>query len=113
MDSFEKRSGIRFGKEERTMTYMNIIGSGLVVMMLFAAGAVYGGEPAGSDGDEETAVTQSFIEVKCDPCDYNLDYGSVSQPSEESRIDEGTVKLACDPCDYNIDYGDISVTEKE
>jgi len=76
----------------------------MVGMMLLFTGTVYGGE-TGSSADLQTA--KAYVEVKCDPCDYNIDYGDTYYPAEKEGVDEGVVKLECDPCDYNIDYGDI------
>ena len=55
---------------------------------------------------EQKAMEKTYVEVKCDPCDYNIDYGDTYHPGEKAGIDEGTVQLKCDPCDYNIDYGE-------
>ena len=81
---------------------------GVIVMMaltlLFAAIAA-GVQMGPSTMDEEKIMAQAVVEMKCDPCDYNIDYGDTLHPDEKGGVDEGTVKLECDPCDYNIDYG--------
>jgi hypothetical protein len=51
------------------------------------------------------AVEKSAVKFKCDPCDYNIDYGSQSSPAAKGKVDEGFIEIKCDPCDYNIDYG--------
>jgi len=56
--------------------------------------------------DEQRTIAKAYAEIKCDPCDYNIDYGDTNNLGEKSGVDEGFVKLECDPCDYNIDYGD-------
>jgi heme/copper-type cytochrome/quinol oxidase subunit 2 len=56
--------------------------------------------------DEQKTIAKAYAEIKCDPCDYNIDYGDTYHPAKKGGVDEGFVKLECDPCDYNIDYGD-------
>jgi hypothetical protein len=59
-------------------------------------------------GDTITAkgtVEKSVVKFKCDPCDYNIDYGSKDSPAAKGKVDEGFIEIKCDPCDYNIDYG--------
>ena len=55
--------------------------------------------------DAKGAVKQSVVRFKCDPCDYNIDYGSQDSPDARGIVDEGFIEIKCDPCDYNIDYG--------
>ena len=88
------------------MKYTSIIGVGIVGMSLIFTGAVYGGDMGPSAIDEQKVMTKSYVEIKCDPCDYNIDYGDTYHLTDKGGVDEGTVKLECDPCDYNIDYGD-------
>lgn len=87
------------------MTYTEIIGLGMAVILLFFAGSVYGTETARTAADEQMMTAKSYVEVKCDPCDYNIDYGDTFHHGEKGGIDEGIVELACDPCDYDADYG--------
>ena len=87
------------------MTYTLTIGIGMVIIILLFTGIVYGVAMMPSAIDEHKA--KEYVEIKCDPCDYNIDYGDTNYPTiEKGGIDEGSVKLECDPCDYNIDYGD-------
>jgi hypothetical protein len=66
-----------------------------------------------SDIDEQKTIAKAYAEIKCDPCDYNIDYGDTYHPTGKGGVDEGFVKLECDPCDYNIDYGETyNPTEK-
>ena len=51
------------------------------------------------------AVEKSVVKFKCDPCDYNIDYGSKDSPAAKGKVDEGFIEIKCDPCDYNVDYG--------
>lgn len=94
-----------FGKGVSQMTYTEIIGLGTAVILLFSAGSVYGTETGRTVADEQVMTAKSYVEVKCDPCDYNIDYGDTVRPAEKEGVDEGAVKLECDPCDYNVDYG--------
>ncbi len=91
------------------MKHKVTIGAVLMALILLFTGTVYGIEMGPSAIDEQTA--KSDIKIKCDPCDYNIDYGNTLNPSEKGGIDEGFVKLECDPCDYNIDYGDTHTPE--
>jgi hypothetical protein len=88
------------------MKYKVTIGVGMMVIMLLFTGTVNGVEMGASAIDKQVSIAKSYVEIKCDPCDYNIDYGDTFYPAEKSGVDEGTVKLECDPCDYNIDYGD-------
>ena len=88
------------------MKYTSIIGVGIVGMSLIFTGVVYGGDMGPSAIDGQKVIAKSYVEIKCDPCDYNIDYGDTLLPAEKGGVDEGSVKLECDPCDYNIDYGD-------
>jgi len=88
------------------MKYKVTIGIVMLVMMMLLTGAVNKTEMGPPSFDEKTAVEKSYVEIKCDPCDYNIDYGDTHHPAEKAGIDEGVAKLKCDPCDYNIDYGD-------
>ncbi len=85
------------------MRYKTAIGVGMAGIMLLFTGTVQGTEMI-SSANEQTAKV--YVEIKCDPCDYNIDYGDTYHPGEKEGVDEGAVKLECDPCDYNIDYGD-------
>jgi hypothetical protein len=51
------------------------------------------------------AAEKSVVKFKCDPCDYNIDYGSEVSPAAKGKVDEGFIEIKCDPCDYNVDYG--------
>ncbi len=88
------------------MTYSKNIGVGLLVMMLLLTGTISGVELGPPAGHEQKAMVETYAEIKCDPCDYNIDYGDTYLPGEKGGVDEGTVKLKCDPCDYNLDFGD-------
>ena len=90
------------------MTYTLSIGAGMVVIMLLFTGTVHAGEMQPFASDEQIAIAKSYVEIKCDPCDYNIDYGDTFYPAEKEKegVDEGVVQLECDPCDYEIDYGD-------
>jgi hypothetical protein len=101
-----KEALISFGKGVNTMTYTVTIGIGMVVVMLLFTGNVNGAEMGPSAVDEQIAIAKSYVEIKCDPCDYNIDYGDTYHLGEKEGVDEGVVKLECDPCDYDIDYGD-------
>lgn len=88
------------------MKYDKAIGLIAVVAVLFSFTATANGVTIGpSSGQEEGALAKTYVEVKCDPCDYNVDYGSIEHRAEKEGVDEGSVKLQCDPCDYNVDYG--------
>lgn len=87
------------------MKYKVTIGIVMVVMMILLTGAVNKVEMGPPTFNEKIVISESYAEVKCDPCDYNIDYGDTYHP-EKAGIDEGIVKLKCDPCDYNIDYGE-------
>ena len=88
------------------MTHTLTIGIGMMIILLLLTGSVYGVAMGPSAIDEPNVIAKEYAEVKCDPCDYNIDYGDTFHPAEKGGVDEGTVKLECDPCDYNIDYGD-------
>ena len=51
------------------------------------------------------AVKKSVVKFKCDPCDYNIDYGTKDSSTAKGKVDEGFIEIKCDPCDYNVDYG--------
>jgi len=106
--AFRKEAVVGFRKGVRTMTYTVTIGVGILAILLLFTGTVNALEwwPFAIDKDIETA--KEYVEVKCDPCDYNIDYGNTYYPAEKAGLDEGVVKLECDPCDYNIDHGNIS-----
>jgi hypothetical protein len=87
------------------MKYLLTIGGVMLAIMLLFAGTVKGVEMGSSAIDEKIAIAKEYIEIKCDPCDYNIDYGDTNSPAEKGGVDEGIVKLECDPCDYNIDHG--------
>ena len=95
------------------MTYTVTIGVGILAILLLFTGTVNALEwwPFAIDKDIETA--KEYVEVKCDPCDYNIDYGDTDHPAEKGGLDEGIVKLECDPCDYNIDYGETEQPMKK
>jgi hypothetical protein len=78
----------------------------MVAIMFLFTGIVNGVTMEQSAVDEQTATAKAYVEIKCDPCDYNIDYGDTDHLTEKGGVDEGSVKLECDPCDYNIDYGD-------
>ncbi len=90
------------------MKYKVTIGLiGMVATMFIFAGIVNGMAMEPSELLEQKAIAKEYVEIKCDPCDYNIDYGDTNYPTiEKGGIDEGSVKLECDPCDYNIDYGE-------
>ena len=88
------------------MTYTLHIGIGMVLVMLLLTASVYGVAMGPTVIEEQNIIAKQYVEAKCDPCDYNIDYGDTLHPEEKGGVDEGTVKLECDPCDYNIDYGD-------
>jgi Zn finger protein HypA/HybF involved in hydrogenase expression len=88
------------------MKYKVTIGIVMVVMMMLLTGAVNKIEMGPASYDEQITMTKSYVEIKCDPCDYNIDYGDTDHLAEKAGVDEGVAKLKCDPCDYNIDYGD-------
>jgi len=102
-----KEAFISFGKGINTMKCTVTIGIGMVALLLLFAGTVHAVEMWPFAIDKDVEIAKDYIEVKCDPCDYNIDYGDTDHPAEKSGLDEGIVKLECDPCDYNIDYGDI------
>ncbi|UCD35780.1 MAG: hypothetical protein JSU90_02810 [Nitrospiraceae bacterium] len=88
------------------MKYIKAIGLIAVMAVLFSFPGTGNGVTMGpSSGDEQGAAAKTYVEVKCDPCDYNIDYGASDHRDEKGGVDEGAVKLDCDPCDYNIDYG--------
>jgi hypothetical protein len=95
---------ISFGKGVNKMTYKVTIWVGMVVTMMLFTGSVNAVE-MGPSAIEQIAIEKEYVEVKCDPCDYNIDYGDTFHPAEKGGVDEGVVKLECDPCDYNIDHG--------
>ncbi|UCH46309.1 MAG: hypothetical protein JSV11_06310 [Nitrospiraceae bacterium] len=90
------------------MTYKVIIGVGMMVMLMLFTGSVNAVEMWPFTINEKIEVEKEYAETKCDPCDYNIDYGDTFHPGEKAGIDEGIVKLECDPCDYNADYGETS-----
>ena len=55
--------------------------------------------------DKDIAIKKGSVKFKCDPCDYNIDYGNQDSPAAKGKVDEGFIEIKCDPCDYNIDYG--------
>lgn len=75
------------------------------IMFLFA-GTVNGERMGQTAIHEQKAIEKVYVEFKCDPCDYNIDYGDPYPPVKRVRFDEGSVKLECDPCDYNVDHGE-------
>ncbi len=89
------------------MKHKITIGVVLLSILLLFAGTVMGTEKGPSAIDEKIAMEKIYVEMKCDPCDYNIDYGDTMYPGEKGGVDEGMAKLDCDPCDYNIDYGGI------
>jgi hypothetical protein len=100
------------------MTHTVAIGIGTlviitVVMMLMFTGTVNEGLKDPSTTHEYIAIAKSYVEIECDPCDYNIDYGNTYYLDEKEGVNEGSVKLECDPCDYNIDYGDTYHTIKK
>jgi hypothetical protein len=89
------------------MKYKVTIGLiGMVAIMFLFTGIVNGAIMEPSATDEQKGIAKAYVQIKCDPCDYNIDYGDTYRPTEKGGVDEGSVKLECDPCDYNIDYGD-------
>jgi hypothetical protein len=88
------------------MKYKVTIGVGMMVIMLLFTGTVNGVEMGPAAIDSQIAIAKSYVEIKCDPCDYNIDYGDTNYLAGKGGVDEGTVKFKCDPCDYNVDYGD-------
>jgi hypothetical protein len=95
-----------FGKEVRTMNVtLTIRITGVAAIMFILAGSVHGEIKEPQAVDVQTTMTKSYVGIKCDPCDYNIDYGDTDHPEEMGGVDEGFVKLECDPCDYDIDYG--------
>jgi len=86
------------------MKYITAIGIGTALVMLFPMIA-WGGEAVRSADNEQMAAATSYVEIKCDPCDYNIDYGDIEHLGRRMGVDEGAAKLECDTCDYNIDYG--------
>lgn len=79
---------------------------GMVAILFLFTGIVNGVTEEESAIDEQKVMAKAYVEIKCDPCDYNVDYGDTYHPAEKGGEDEGYVKLECDPCDYNIDYGE-------
>jgi hypothetical protein len=72
---------------------------------LIFAGSVPGEKIWPSVVDEQIAEAKESAEFKSDPCDYNIDYGTLYQTAENEPVDEGSVTFECDPCDYNLDFG--------
>jgi hypothetical protein len=97
--TFIKEAFISFGKGVNTMTYKTSIGIAMVAMLLLFTGSVFGVEMEPSAVAEQKVIAKSYVEMKCDPCDYNIDYGNTINPDEKGGVDEGIVKLECDPCD--------------
>ena len=79
---------------------------GIAALLFLFAGIAHGATMELTAAEEQRAAEITYVEAKCDPCDYNIDYGDTDHPAEKGGADEGYVKLECDPCDYNIDYGD-------
>ncbi len=79
--------------------------AGVIALIFVFAGTVHGVAMGPSALEEKERTAQSYMEVKCDPCDYNIDYGDREHPAKKGGVDEGVVLLECDPCDYNVDYG--------
>jgi hypothetical protein len=103
----QKAKGLR--KDGDMKTSKLIIG--IIVTMaatLISSDYVRGGDTITAKG----AVEQSVVKFKCDPCDYNIDYGSQDSPAAKGKVDEGFIEIKCDPCDYNIDYGSQARSEK-
>ena len=48
---------------------------------------------------------KNTVKFKCDPCDYNIDYGIMNKSEGKGTVEKGYIEIECDPCDYNIDYG--------
>ena len=86
---------------------------GVAAIMFILAGSFLVGIKEAQAVDKQTATTKSYVEIKCDPCDYNIDYGDTYHPDKKNGVDEGVVKLECDPCDYNIDYGETEQPMKK
>jgi hypothetical protein len=98
---------MNFGKGGKTMKYKVTIGLIGMVAMVFLLMAISNGVTMEQSAvEEQKKIAKAYVEMKCDPCDYNIDYGDTNHPTEKGGMDEGSVKLECDPCDYNIDYGD-------
>jgi hypothetical protein len=95
------------------MTNKIIIGAVMVVIVMLLTGAVQKIEMGPPSYEEQVTIIKSFAEVKCDPCDYNIDYGHAYNLTEKGGVDEGVAKLECDPCDYNIDYGEAGKNNKK
>jgi hypothetical protein len=70
-----------FGKEAGTMRYKSTIWLiGIMAVVLIFTGIVTGETMWPSAVDEQRAQTQEFVKIKCDPCDYNVDYGGEYLP---------------------------------
>jgi hypothetical protein len=78
---------------------------GMIAVVLIFPGVVTGEKMWTPAVYEQMAQEKEHVKFKCDPCDYNIDYGSEYYPTEKVPFEEGFVKFECDPCDYNVDYG--------
>jgi hypothetical protein len=82
--SFVIEAVISFGKGVNKMKYTVTIGLiGVAAIMLLFTGTVSGVRMEPSAIDEQKAISKAYVEVKCDPCDYNIDYGDTYHPIEK------------------------------
>ena len=85
---------------------------GMMVVALLFMGSVAGETIKPAPVDEQMGQAKEFVTFECDPCDYNLDYGTDEDATKQDTLKEGLVKVECDPCDYNIDFGKTRPAEK-
>ena len=54
---------------------------GMAVILMLLPGIAQGIMTGPSVLDEQKTTEKTYVEVKCDPCDYNIDFGDTSAPA--------------------------------
>jgi predicted nucleic-acid-binding Zn-ribbon protein len=86
---------------------LTIWGIGIMAIVFIFTGSVTGEILMPSEIDVQIVQEKETVQIKCDPCDYNIDYGNWDHPGEKSPVEKEFVHFECDPCDYDADYGEI------